>query len=94
MSTHKADCICIECEDGRLANDAVNHPAHYTFGRIEVIEAIEDWGLGYHLGNAVKYIARAGRKDASKTLEDLRKAQWYLSRKIEQIAGSTQHGRR
>lgn len=62
--------------------DPVNHPAHYTMGRIEVIEAIEDWSLPYHLGNAVKYIARAGRKDKSKEIEDLKKARWYLDRYI------------
>ncbi len=45
-----------------MANDIVNHPPHYTFGRFEVIDVIEDWKLGYHLGNAVKYIARADHK--------------------------------
>ena len=67
-------------DDGK---DLVNHPAHYNFGRIEVIEFIEDQGLGYHLGNAVKYICRAGRKDESKEVEDLEKARWYLDRRIE-----------
>lgn len=61
-------------------NDAVNHPKHYTFGKIEVIEAIEDWSLGFHLGNAVKYIARADHK--GNKLQDLKKAHWYLSREI------------
>lgn len=64
-------------------NDAVNHPSHYTFGKIETIDVIEDWELPYHLGNAVKYISRAGRKDPSKKLEDLEKARWYLNRYIE-----------
>lgn len=64
-------------------NDNVNHPKHYTSGKIEVIDFIEDQGLGFHLGNVVKYVARAGKKDPSKELEDLRKAQWYLSRYIE-----------
>lgn len=63
--------------------DAVNHPSHYTSGKIEVIEAIEDWQLGFHLGNAVKYIARAGKKDPKKVVEDLEKAVWYIRRKIE-----------
>lgn len=53
--------------------DKVNHPSHYNLGKIEVIEAIEDWKLSYHQGNAVKYIARAGKKDAGKELEDLKK---------------------
>lgn len=61
----------------------VTHPAHYNSGKIEVIEAIEDWGLGFHLGNTLKYVARAGKKDPSKEVEDLQKAQWYLARKIE-----------
>lgn len=61
-------------------NDSVNHPSHYTFGTYEVIDVIEDWQLGFHLGNAVKYIARAGKKD--NLLQDLRKARWYLDRRI------------
>ena len=73
-----------QCEVADELHDNINHPPHYTFGRFEVIDVIEDWGLGYHLGNAVKYIARAGRKDASKTTEDLKKAAWYLERYIKQ----------
>ena len=61
-------------------NDRVNHPAHYNAGNIEVIDAIEDWRLGFNLGNAVKYIARAEHK--GRLLEDLRKASWYLAREI------------
>lgn len=64
-------------------NDNVNHPAHYTDGNIEVIDFIEDKKLGYHLGNAVKYIARAGKKDPNKYVEDLQKAVWYLQREID-----------
>ena len=63
-------------------SDTVNHPAHYTDGRIEVIDFIEDKKLGFHLGNAVKYISRAGKKDPNKTIEDLQKAKWYLERAI------------
>lgn len=65
--------------------DNVNHPAHYTSGQIEVIDFIEDKELGFHLGNAVKYISRAGRKNPDKTIEDLRKAAWYLNRQIERL---------
>lgn len=65
-----------------MPNDAVNHPAHYTSGKIEVIEFIEDQQFPYHLGNAVKYISRAGKKDPTKETEDLRKAIWYLERYI------------
>ena len=64
-------------------NDPVNHPSHYTDGKIEVIDYIEDKQMGYHLGNACKYISRAGKKDPSKTIEDLRKAVWYINRYIE-----------
>ena len=60
--------------------DHVDHPAHYNFGAIEVIDAIETWQLGFSLGNAVKYIARAEHKGAA--LEDLKKARWYLEREI------------
>lgn len=68
-------------------NDPVNHPSHYTSGKIEVIDFIEDKGLGFHLGNAVKYIARAGKKDPSKTAEDLEKAVWYINREIGRLGG-------
>lgn len=68
-----------------MINDVVNYPSHYTDGKIEVINFIEDKGLNYHRGNAVKYIARAGKKDKSKEIEDLRKAVWYLNREIERL---------
>jgi hypothetical protein len=64
-------------------SDPVNNPTHYTDGGIETIDYIEAKGLGYHLGNAVKYISRAGKKGTNQGLEDLRKAQWYLARAIE-----------
>lgn len=66
-------------------NDNVNRPAHYTDGNIEVIDFIEDKKLGFHLGNSVKYIARAGKKDPNKHIEDLEKARWYLDREIERL---------
>ena len=66
-------------------NDVVNHPAHYTDGKIEVIEFIEDKGLNFHRGNAVKYISRAGKKDSAKEIEDLKKAVWYLNREIGRL---------
>jgi hypothetical protein len=64
-------------------DDVVNHPSHYSYGSIEVIDFIEDKELGFHLGNAIKYICRAGRKDKSKEIEDLRKAVWYIERYIK-----------
>ena len=66
-------------------NNIVNHPSHYTDGNIEVIEYIEDKKLGFCLGNAVKYISRAGKKDKMKEIEDLKKAVWYLKRRIKEI---------
>jgi hypothetical protein len=72
----------------KRTQDKVNHPAHYNTGKIEVIEFIEDQNLGYHLGNAVKYVARAGKKDPEKTVEDLEKAVWYIRRKIACLVGS------
>ncbi len=66
-------------------NDPINHPSHYTSGSIEVIDFIEDQKFPYHLGNAIKYICRAGKKDPTKTEEDLRKAIWYLNRYITLI---------
>ena len=64
--------------------EGVDHPDYYKRGGIEAIDAIEAWGLGFHLGNVVKYIARAGRKTAD-SLQDLRKAAWYLDREIERM---------
>ena len=64
-------------------DDSVNHPKHYTDGNIETIDYIEDKNLNFHLGNAVKYISRAGKKDKDKTIEDLNKAVWYLNRYID-----------
>lgn len=66
----------------------VSHPSHYNQGKIEVIEFIEDQGLNFSRGNAVKYIARAGKKDKLKELQDLQKAKWYIEREIELLAAS------
>jgi len=60
----------------------INHPTHYSPGTYEVINVIEAWDLDFHLGNAVKYIARAGKKDPDKTIEDLQKAIWYIQRTV------------
>ena len=68
-------------------NDNVNHPDWYTNSKIEVIDYIEDKEFGYHLGNAIKYISRAGKKDPTKTVEDLMKAVWYIKRYIQLIKG-------
>ena len=65
--------------------EMVDHPKHYNMGKYEAIDVIEDWELGFNLGNTVKYISRAGHKDKGKTIEDLKKALWYLDREIKRI---------
>ena len=66
-------------------HDPVNHPSHYTSGKIEVIDFIEDQKLNYHCGNAVKYICRAGKKNPDKVVEDLQKAALYINREIGRL---------
>jgi hemerythrin-like domain-containing protein len=68
-------------------NKAVNHPSHYNATSIEVIDVIEDWDLNFHLGNALKYVAKAGLKDRSKEVEDLEKAIFYLERYLDNYHG-------
>ena len=78
-------------EQNKKNYDPVNSPQHYTDTKIEVIDYIEDKNLGFCLGNAVKYISRAGRKqsaalgDKEKTIQDLEKAIWYLERRIKEL---------
>jgi len=67
--------------------DMVNHPPHYKSGGIETIDFIESKDLNYRLGNVVKYISRAGKKD-SDPVQDLEKAAWYLKREIEARKGA------
>lgn len=66
-------------------NDPVNHPSHYTTGKIEVIDFITDKELNFCRGNAVKYIVRAGLKDKNKEIEDLEKAVFYINREIADL---------
>lgn len=63
--------------------DVVNYPSHYTFSTIEVIDAIEVWELGFHEANVIKYVARAKYK--GNEIQDLKKAQWYLNRRIQKL---------
>jgi transcriptional regulator with XRE-family HTH domain len=63
--------------------EMVNHPSHYNMGKYEAIDVIEDWELGFNLGNTIKYISRAGHKDS--IVQDLKKAMWYLQREIDRI---------
>ena len=67
--------------------EMVNHPNHYggEDNQYEAIKVIEAWDLDFHLGNTVKYISRAGKKGTDKELQDLKKALWYLERKIKNL---------
>jgi len=73
----------------KMSKEMVNHPNHYggAENNYEVIKVCEDWGLDHdaYLFNVVKYVARAGKKDPAKELEDLKKAAFYLDRKIKNL---------
>ena len=79
-STNKQENLNPTLEDKEYKKEAVNHPSHYQGNKFEVIDIIEDYKLGFNLGNAIKYILRAGKKNDYK--EDLQKAIWYLQREI------------
>jgi hypothetical protein len=74
----------------RPAPDPVSHPPHYggAANPYEAIKVIEAWELGFSLGNALKYICRAGRKRRSTQIEDLKKARWYLDAEIAKLEGN------
>ena len=76
-------------ERGTKGNDNVNHPSWYGSkdDPYETIKVIEAWGLNFTLGNALKYISRAGKKDPAKTVEDLRKALFYVQYEIDRLEG-------
>ena len=69
----------------KKVSESIN-PSYYR-QRVEVIDFVESYSLNFHRGNAVKYIARAGKKDPEKEVEDLRKAVWYLNREIKRLTG-------
>lgn len=73
-------------------NVNVNHPNHYNSGKYEVIDVVEDWKMGFNLGNAIKYISRAGKKNPEKYVEDLEKALFYISREIKTNADRNAKG--
>ncbi len=70
-----------------MEKEMVDHPNHYggETNVYEAIKVIEAWNLDFHLGNTIKYISRAGKKSPDKEIEDLEKALWYLSRKINYL---------
>jgi len=74
--------ICI-INETNTKNELVDHPKHYHPGVYEAIKVIDAWNLDFYLGNAIKYISRAGLKDQDKKIEDLQKAIWYISKYIE-----------
>ena len=66
--------------------ERVDHPVHYGGDTVyEHIKVVEAWGLGYELGNATKYICRAGKKDGAGVIEDLEKSIWYINHYIERL---------
>ena len=71
------------------SENGVDHPEYYggEDNPYEVIKVIEAWGLGFKLGNAIKYIGRAGKKDSKTLIKDLKKAVFYLNRKIDELSG-------
>ena len=97
------DCLQIDCaseqeldralilidENSSVEHDPVNHPAHYTKGKIEVADFIADQKLNFDRGNAVKYVCRAGSKDPEKEIQDLEKAIWYINHEIKMLKGDT-----
>lgn len=73
--------------DNQKNKEQVNHPSHYggEENPYEAIKVIDAWDLGFSLGNTVKYISRAGKKDSNKELQDLEKALWYLQHHIDNL---------
>lgn len=69
------------------SDEAVNHPSHYTRGKFEVIDVIEDSGVNYRLGNVLKYVLRCDHKHDDNGVQDLKKALWYLTREVEAREG-------
>jgi hypothetical protein len=71
-------------------SEQVDHPQHYggEDNLYEAIKVIDAWGLGFSLGNTVKYISRAGKKNKEKELEDLKKALWYLQHHIKTLSNN------
>lgn len=79
--TTRDEKIDEQCEVG--SHVSINHPFHYKGKKMEAINIIEDFNLDFHLGNAIKYILRAGKKNDK--IEDLKKAIWYLERECNHV---------
>ena len=74
-------------DDQQDSYEIVDHPKHYggIKAKHEAISVIEEWSLGFHLGNVIKYISRAGKKPNQDKISDLKKARWYLDRYISNL---------
>ena len=77
--------VIITIDEEKPKKELVNHPNHYggKDNPYEAIKVIEAWKLGFCLGNTIKYISRAGKKDD--TVQELEKALWYLKREIKNL---------
>lgn len=84
------DCTNVHIPAGAIEVDSVNHPEHYTQGKIEVFDALDDWSeagmISYCISNVIKYLTRYQLK--GNPLQDLKKARWYLNREIEKYEKS------
>jgi len=81
-------CSCTKNKEknSTVVKESVKHPDHYLKNTgHEVIDVIMAWKLGFPLGNAIKYIARAGKKDPAKEIEDLQKAKEYIDIWIKEL---------
>lgn len=78
-------------EDKKMENNQISHPLHYCFGKYDPVKVIRDWKLSFCLGNVLKHIARAGRKDGNSKLQDLLKAKQYIEFEIEGIENENNH---
>ena len=77
-------CQCVKSKKKEKSN--VDHPSHYMKDSgFEVIDVIKAWKLDFELGNAIKYIGRAGKKNPERVVEDLEKAAWYINHKINTL---------
>lgn len=77
-------------ESTETKTDEIRHPSHYCFGKYEPVKVIQDWKLSFCLGNVVKYLARAGRKEGNSKLQDLLKAKQYIEFEIEELENDFQ----
>lgn len=73
--------VCQECE-GKIVGDPIK-PNYYNDSQITPFDVIDDWNLNFYLGNAIKYIKRAGKKANNSRLQDLKKIREYIDHEIK-----------